>query len=114
MDKAQLHLLRGTVDLLILKSLSGGPKHGYGVSEWLEEVTEGTLLLEEGTLYPALHRLENKGLVDSEWGVSANNRKAKFYRLTGAGQSRLTRESRSWTRYSEAIAKALAAPVPAS
>lgn len=111
MDQSQLSLLRGTVDLLILKSLSGGPKHGYGVSEWLESVTDGTLLLEEGTLYPALHRLENKDVIRSEWGVSRNNRRAKFYRLTEQGRRRLAKETTMWTRYSEAIAKALAAAV---
>ena len=112
MDNAQLHLIRGTVDLLILKALTWGPKHGYGVSEWLEAVTEGTLLLEEGTLYPALHRLENKGVIESEWGVSANNRRAKFYSLTRTGQRRLEREAKTWARYSEAIGKALAAASP--
>jgi len=112
MDQSQLSLLRGTVDLLILKSLSGEPRHGYGVSEWLETVTDGTLLLEEGTLYPALHRLENKGVIRSEWGVSSNNRKAKFYSLTEQGRRRLVKETNIWTRYSEAIAKALAAVTP--
>jgi len=112
MDRTQLHLLRGTVDLLILKSLSWGPKHGYAVSEWIEAVTDGTLLLEEGTLYPALHRLENKEVIEAEWGTSSNNRKAKFYRLTADGRGRLTREAEAWGRYSEAIAKALAAATP--
>ncbi len=112
MDDGNIHLLRGTVDLLILKALSWGPKHGYAVSEWLEMVTEGTLMLEEGTLYPALHRLENKGVIESEWGLSANNRKAKFYRLTDAGSRRLGSETATWQRYSMAIAKALAAVAP--
>ncbi len=109
-----LHLLRGTVDLLILKGLSWGPRHGYAVSEWLESVTEGTLLLEEGTLYPALHRLENKGVIESEWGLSSNNRRAKFYRLTDSGRRKLAGETQAWTRYSEAIGKALRAKAPVS
>ena len=113
MAEDSLHLLRGTVDLLILKGLSWGPRHGYAVSEWLGDVTEGTLLLDEGTLYPALHRLENKGVIESEWGLSANNRRAKYYRLTEVGRRKLTGEARAWTRYSEAIAKALSAEAPA-
>ena len=112
MDRNQLHLLRGTVDLLILKSLSWGPKHGYAVSEWIEAVTDGTLLLEEGTLYPALHRLENKEVIESEWGTSSNNRRAKFYRLTLDGRGRLARDAEAWGRYSAAIDKALAAATP--
>ncbi|NNF25843.1 MAG: PadR family transcriptional regulator [Gemmatimonadetes bacterium] len=113
MTDDSLHLLRGTVDLLILKGLSWGPCHGYAVSEWLGKVTDGTLLLEEGTLYPALHRLENKGVIEAEWGLSANNRRAKYYRLTDVGRRRLTGETQAWTRYAEAIAKALGAKAPA-
>ena len=79
------NLVRATLDLLILKSLIWEPRHGYGISEWVESVTNGSLLMEEGTLYPALHRLRAKGLVESEWGLSENNRRAKYYRLTDAG-----------------------------
>lgn len=108
MAEPNLTLLRGTLDLLILQALEAGSKHGYAVSEWLEDTTDGTLLLEEGTLYPALHRLERKGWVDAEWGVSENNRRAKFYRLTAAGRRRLANETSAWRRYTEAVAKALA------
>lgn len=109
MSESNLTLLRGTLDLLILQALQAGPKHGYAVSEWLEDATDGTLLLEEGTLYPALHRLERKGWVDAEWGVSDNNRRAKFYRLTAAGRRQLDKEASAWQRYTEAVAKALSA-----
>jgi PadR family transcriptional regulator PadR len=109
MGDASLTLLRGTLDLLILRSLVAGPRHGYEVSEWLEVATDGTLLLEEGTLYPALHRLERKGWLEAEWGVSENNRRAKYYRLTPAGGRRLSEEAASWRRYADAVAKALKA-----
>lgn len=108
MGDSNLNLIRGTVDLLILKALSGEPRHGYAVSEWIQSVTDGTLLVEEGTLYPALHRLENKGLVEAEWGLSENNRRAKFYELTAEGRAWLTRERDEWSQYSAAVAKALA------
>jgi len=104
----QLNLIRGTVDLLVLKALSGGERHGYAVSEWLHRATDGTLLVEEGTLYPALHRLEAKGWVESEWGLSENNRRAKYYRLTRKGADRLRKERATWGRYASAVAKALA------
>lgn len=107
MTDDNLGLIRGTVDLLILRALSGGELHGYAVSEWLRNATDGTLLVEEGTLYPALHRLEAKGWVEAEWGLSENNRRAKFYRLTAKGTARLTEERQTWTRYARAVAKAL-------
>lgn len=102
------NLLRGTLDLLILKSLTWEPRHGYAISEWIEKVTDGSLLMEEGTLYPALHRLHGKKLVRSEWGVSDNNRRAKYYRLTPEGERHLEVESASWAEYTNAVAKALA------
>ena len=107
-----LTLLKGTVDLLLLKALSWGPRHGYAISEWLDRVTGGTLLVEEGTLYPALHRLEGKGWIASDWGASENNRRAKYYRLTAEGRRRLKSEAAEWSRYSEAVARALAAGSP--
>jgi PadR family transcriptional regulator len=107
MGDASLSLLRGTLDLLILRALAAGPRHGYEVSEWLDVTTDGTLLLEEGTLYPALHRLERKGWLEAEWGLSENNRRAKYYRLTTAGRGRLGEEAASWSRYADAVAKAL-------
>ncbi len=106
------NLVRGTLDLLILKSLTWEPKHGYGVSEWIETATDGTLLMEEGTLYPALHRLEAKGWIDSEWGLSENNRRAKYYRRTSGGSRHLQREADSWSQYTAAVARALALETP--
>jgi len=103
-----LGLLRGTLDLLILNALSTGEKHGYAVSEWIDVVTQGSLLVEEGTLYPALHRLERRGLVSAEWGLSDNNRRAKYYTLTREGRERLRERADSWRRYSHAVAKVLA------
>lgn len=106
------NLVRGTLDLLILKSLTWEPRHGYAVSEWIETVTNGSLLMEEGTLYPALHRLHGKGLVESEWGLSENNRRAKYYRLTRDGERWLEAEVASWAQYTDAVAKALAMESP--
>lgn len=102
-----LGLLRGTLDLLILKALSTGEKHGYAVSEWIDEVTDGSLLVEEGTLYPALHRLARRGLVSAEWGVSENNRRAKYYALTAAGRRYLAEQESTWRAYSDAVDKVL-------
>ncbi len=106
------NLVRGTLDLLILKSLTWEPRHGYGLSEGIELVTSGSLLMEEGTLYPALHRLRGKGLVESEWGLSENNRRAKYYRLTAQGERYLAAEADSWARYTDAVARALAMETP--
>jgi transcriptional regulator len=106
------NLVRGTLDLLILKSLTWEPRHGYGISEWIELVTDGSLLMEEGTLYPALHRLQGKGMVESEWGLSENNRRAKYYRLTAQGERYLSDEADSWARYTDAVARALAMESP--
>jgi transcriptional regulator len=100
-------LLPGTLDVLVLKAISLGPLHGYGVLLRIEQMTRGALLVEQGALYPALYRLEQQGLVDTEWGVSDNNRRAKFYRLTAAGRRRLKADAASWTRLAEAMAAAL-------
>ena len=102
-------LLPGTLDLLILKSVSLGRLHGYGVLLRIEQITGGALQIQQGALYPALYRLEHQGLIESEWGVSENNRRAKFYRLTAAGRERLGEEVASWNRLAEAIALALRA-----
>ena len=107
MADTETDLLRSSLDLLVLKALTWGPMHGYGISEWVEGATESLLLLEEGTLYPALHRLERRGWITSEWGVSDNNRRAKFYRLTSAGRARFRAEAPLWHRHAEAIAVAL-------
>ena len=109
MTDPSLSLVKGTVDLLILKAVSLEPRHGYAVSEWIESVTDGALLVEEGTLYPALHRLEAKGWVEAEWGLSENNRKAKYYRITPGGRRHLEARTSSWRRYTSAVDDALAA-----
>src|SRR5579863_7663913 len=102
-------LLPGTLDLLILKAVSLGPLHGYGVLLRIEQITRGALLAEQGALYPALARLEHQGLLEAEWGVSDNNRRAKFYKLTAAGRRRLREEAESWNRLANAIGAALKA-----
>jgi len=105
----QADLLPGTLDLLILKGLSLGPEHGYGVLLRIEHITGGALVVEQGALYPALYRLEHQGLLDTEWGTSDNNRKAKFYKLTPAGRKRLKSETDRWTLASLALNRALRA-----
>jgi len=107
-------LLRGTLDLLILKAVSWGPRHGYAVAEWVRMVTDGDLLVEEGPLYTALHRLEKQGWLTAEWGYSENNRKAKYYQLSRTGRAQLRAEVTSWQRYAAAVGKAIAAVAPAS
>jgi len=102
-------LLPGTLDLLILKAVSLGPLHGYGVLLRIEQITGGALLVEQGALYPALFRLEHRGLLEGEWGVSDNNRRAKYYRLTAAGRRRLKTEAEGWNRLATAMAAALRA-----
>jgi len=100
-------LFQGTLDLLILKSLAKKAMHGYGVAEWIHESSQDVLRVEEGALYPALHRLELKGLLSSEWGTSDNNRRAKYYALTAAGRKRLVEETEYWRRMSGAVARVL-------
>ena len=100
-------LLKGTLDVLILKTLSWGPMHGYAVANWIRQRTEEELQIEEGALYPALHRMEQKGWIESEWGVSENNRKAKYYQLTPRGRQQLRAELSTWTRYVDAVSKVL-------
>lgn len=105
-------LTRGTLDLLILKALSWGPRHGYGVVEWMEAATGSAMVIGEGTLYPALHRLERAELVTAEWGQSENGRHAKFYRLTAAGRRRLKVGSTAWHSFVDAAGSALRATGP--
>ena len=100
-------LLQGTLDLLILKALTNGVKHGYSVAEWIHDSSNDVLAVEEGALYPALHRLELRGLLASEWGASENNRRAKYYSLTAAGRRHLSAESEYWTRMSAAVTRVL-------
>ena len=101
-------LLPGTLDLLILKALSLGAEHGYGVLLRIQQITAGALTVEQGALYPALYRLEHQGLLDTEWGTSDNNRKAKYYKLTRAGRKQLEREAREWEQTTEILARFLA------
>ena len=102
-------LLQGTLDLLILKAVSLGPLHGYGVLLRIQQISNDALQIQQGSLYPALYRLEHQGLITSQWGESENRRKAKFYRLTAAGRRRLQEEVAYWKRFSEAIGVVLAA-----
>ena len=109
MDKSSLEVIRGTLDVLILKTISWGRLHGYAISQILLQQTEDALLVEEGALYPALYRMEAKGWIEAEWGLSENNRRAKYYRLTPDGRRRLRSETETWERYAEAVGKVLRA-----
>jgi transcriptional regulator len=102
-------LLQGTLGILILKSLLLGEAHGYGISRWVEDATGDVLRIEEGSLYPALRRLEDRGWVTSEWGLSENNRRARFYTITAAGRKHLRSEASVWLRYSQAVTRVLRA-----
>lgn len=106
---SSLDLLQGTLDLLILKALSWGPAHGYAVARWIEQLTGNNLQIGEGSLYPALHRLEARGAVEAEWRISDRNRKAKFYRLTAAGRKALRAETAEWGDFVLAVGKVLRA-----
>lgn len=105
-------LLQGTLQILILKALLAESAHGYGVARWIEQTTDDVLRVEEGSLYPALRRLQDKRFVKSEWGVSENNRRARYYTITPVGRAHLRREAAAWTRYSGAVTRVLRA-VPA-
>jgi len=104
---ADLSLLQGTLDVLVLKTLSWGPRHGYAVARWIKSTSDDALTVEDRALYLALHRLEERGWVESEWGVSENNRKAKYYQLTTAGRQQLRAQTTRWTRYASAVFKVL-------
>ena len=106
-ERSEGTLVQGTLDMLILKTLSRGDMHGYGISQSIQQFSDEVLRVEEGSLYPALHRLELDGVIDSEWGQSENNRRAKFYRLTAAGRKRLTQEASDWRRLAGAIARVM-------
>jgi len=110
MADTDLDLVRGTLDLLILKTLTRGPMHGLGVTRWIELTTQQELQIEEGALYPALHRMEEKGWLDAEWGYTDRNRKAKFYRLTAAGRKQLGAQLSRWSRYTRVVGLVLTAP----
>jgi transcriptional regulator len=100
-------LLHGTLDALILKTLSYGPRHGYGIARWIEDTTEQGVTVQEGSLYPALYRMERRGWIETEWGTSELNRPAKFYRLTRAGRAHLQRETQTWQAFASAVSKVL-------
>ena len=107
MAATSMDLVQGTLDLLVLRTLAWGPTHGYGVARWIQHITNDVLRVEEGSLYPALHRLEKRGLVKSSWGLSENNRRAKYYEITAQGRATLTRESATWATYAAAVGKVL-------
>ena len=104
MDKKQMELLQGTLDMLILKAVSLGPLHGYGILLRIQQISRDRLEIQQGSLYPALYRLEHQGWIASEWGESENKRKAKYYRLTAAGRRKLQTEAAKWNRMAEVIA----------
>jgi PadR family transcriptional regulator, regulatory protein PadR len=103
----RIDLLQGTLDMLILKALSWNSMHGYGISSWLEQMTNAALMVEEGSLYPALHRMAKRGWVKAEWGVSENNRRAKYYSLTAAGRKQLVAEAAAWDRFTSVISQVM-------
>lgn len=103
----RIELLQGTLDMLVLKALSFGPRHGYGVARWLEDATDDALQVEEGSLYPALARMAKRGWVEREWGVSENNRRARYYCLTDAGRRQLERETANWSAFADVVARVL-------
>jgi PadR family transcriptional regulator, regulatory protein PadR len=107
MAKAKNDILQGTLALLVLKSLDQGPMHGWGITLHIQRITEDVLRVEEGSLYPALHRMEQEGWIAAEWGVSENNRRARFYRLTAAGRRQLAAEEASWQRLTQAVSMVL-------
>jgi PadR family transcriptional regulator, regulatory protein PadR len=107
MARAQNELLHGTLETLILRTVARGPRHGYAIARWLEETTGEALQIEDGSLYPALYRLEQREMIRAEWGTSELGRKAKFYRITPAGRRRLAASTEEWTRFSTAVSKVL-------
>lgn len=109
LTRPPLELLQGTLDLLILKALTWGPAHGYAIARWIDQVTRSVLLVGEGSLYPALHRLEDRGWVDAEWRLSEHNRRAKFYRLTARGRQQLRAETAIWSGFVKAVEQVLKA-----
>jgi len=109
MAKTKSDLLQGTLDMLILKTLASGPMHGWGVSQRIQQISSGVLNINQGSLYPALYRLEDQGWIEAEWGSSDNNRQAKYYKLTRAGRKQLDEETANWQRLSAAIEQVLQA-----
>lgn len=109
-----LEMPKGVMNVLILKALCWGPQHGYSVSRWIREISEGGFQVQEGVLYPALHRLEKRGLIAAQWGLSENNRRAKFYQLTRAGKAKLQQETLSWKRVANILFRVVAQNRPPS
>ncbi len=109
MVKPSVELLQGTLDVLILKTLSWGPMHGYGITRWIQRTTDDVFRVEEGSMYPALYRMENRGLVKADWAITENKRRAKYYRLTAAGRKRLAEDSATWSVFSHAVGRVLRA-----
>jgi len=112
MTDRDVDLIQGTLNVLILKSLSWGPMNGYALAQWVRQATAGDIELEEGALYPALHRMEHRGWIDAEWGLSENKRRAKYYRLTPLGEAALRARTDSWERLVHAVGKVLYSPGP--
>ena len=110
----ELGLLKGTLDLLVLRTLAWGPQHGFAIARWIKETSDDALTVEDRALYLALHRLEERGWVEGDWGLSENNRRARFYQLTPAGQQQLAAKASHWDRYATAVAKILRAVPPAA
>ena len=113
MPSPEVALLQGTLDVIVLKTLSWGPMHGFGIAKRIQTVSDNALRVEEGSLYPALYRMEERGWVKAEWRITENNRRAKYYRLTKTGQQQLARQSTSWADFAKALTKILAAGQPA-
>jgi transcriptional regulator len=109
MADADLDLLQGTLDVMILKSLSWGPMHGFGIAKWIRQTTDGVLQIEDSALYPALHRLAHRGLVDADWALTENNRRAKYYTLTTKGRQQMRSRVQAWEKYSAAVAQVVRA-----
>lgn len=98
---------QGTLDLMVLRTLALGPRHGYGIARWIEDATDEAVVVEEGSLYPALYRMERRGWIDAEWGTSELGRKAKFYRITPVGRRQLAADVAQWSRFASAVSKVL-------
>lgn len=107
MTKNQMTLLQGTLDVLVMKAVAHEARHGYGVADWIRTTTDGALDIEDGALYTSLHRMQKRGWLEAEWGVSENNRRAKYYALTAKGEEALRRQEGEWARYADAVAKVL-------
>ena len=113
-EAPDLGLLQGTLDLMILKAVSWGPMHGFAVAKWIRSTTDDVLQIDDGALYPALHRMEHRGLIDADWDLTENKRRAKYYRLTAKGRQELRVRATSWDRYASAVSKVIHATVQPS